>query len=253
MKNILVVTDFSVDSNIALINASKIALVNQSKIILFYKCETNEGFLTKEDSVTGLPKNMFYVKLAYKRAEEQIKKCKLDGGLIEIVVTQGKYKKEIKRVISQYEIDLLVFGAKLNSAFLNKIKFNKRIQKIIKNVNIPVMIVSENIDDYSLNKLVYMSSTNDEDFFSFSKLLLFSNKIKTNIHFVDIDKSLSGEVDDNRVNLITSLCEINNIKLKSEIESLNDNVTHGVAKKCLNDLIKINQKKDVAIANIIVF
>ena len=43
MNNILLVTDFSIYSNKALINASKIAQVNKSKIILFYKCETNEG------------------------------------------------------------------------------------------------------------------------------------------------------------------------------------------------------------------
>jgi len=250
MKNILIVTDFSEYSNKALINVSKIAAAFQSKIIIFHKYEISDGYSTKTESLNELPTDIFYGKLAYKKIEEQVDNCNLDIDSVEIIISHDKYKKEIKRIIKNFSVDLIVFGYKIDENYFTKFKLSKPIRKIIKYVNIPIMLVSEISNNFSLDRLVYLSNTNDEDFYNFSKLLLFSNKIGSNLNFIKIDNSLIRVKDENRVDLMESLCDVNNLKLNTNVISESKAVTYGVSNKCLNDLIKLEEG---TLDNLIVF
>lgn len=266
MKNILIATDFSEYADKAIKTAAKMAINYDSNLILFHHFETPEGYLTDESSTSEFPQDLFYGKLAYQKMEEQLVKCGVDTSKVTMVVTKEKYKKEMKRIVNEHDIDLILFGYNFKNTYFDRFSLSKRIKKIINSVNIPVMIISDSIEDFSLDNLVYVSDVNDEDFFSFSKLLLFASKSDSNLHLVNIEKPLKKKKMKAKVEVMASLCEMNNLELsvydnlfkvkylKHIDEKLDINVSgYGVTKNCLSELMKFNKEEEMTINNLIVF
>lgn len=266
MKNILIATDFSEYADKAVKAAAKIATNYDSNLILFHHFEASEGYLTDESSVSELPQDLFYGKLAYKKMEEQLVKCGIDASNVTLVVTKEKYKKEVKRIVSEYDVDIILFGYNVKNTYLDRFSLSKRIKKIINSINIPVMIISDLAENFSLDNLVYVSDVNDEDFFSFSKLLLFAAKSDSNLHLVNIEKPLKKKKMKAKVEVMASLCEMNNLELnvydnlfkvkylKHIDEKLDINVSgYGVTKNSLSELMKFNKEEEMPINNLIVF
>ncbi len=187
MNNILVLTDFSEVSNYGFSTAIYFAVNTQTKIHILHNMETNEFIeinLGKENNykIGNICDHQLDLILnEWNRIADEQKIS------FYYRATGGKLIENIKNIIQQYNIDLIIMGATGKGKKWQN-EWGSTTEKVIKNLNIPVLIVKDYDDKFQLKTIVFASSFDAREKETFRKFLqLMPIEKEATIHLLTIN------------------------------------------------------------------
>ena len=274
MRAILLLSDFSNFSQQAVVQAGKLANEFNATLVLVHQLEVDEGYFTREAN-EALPATVFYTNIAYQRLDEQTELSGVPANKVVRVVIRDKFKNELRKLIENYGVDLIVYGLdNTNKGILDRLSLNKRMKKLIKHYNVPLMLLNNEIKTVNFKELMYVSNLNDEDFMGFSKFLLFAQKVNCKVHLINLNKKTSEKKlkkQAQRAALMAMLCKSYNLNYEyheqwSAIgDGLNEEerevvlsqsheiVNLGVTKNEIGTVLRLQEQEELGLSNLLIF
>jgi nucleotide-binding universal stress UspA family protein len=204
MKNILVATDFSENSDKALEYAIFLAKAYESKIYLIhtYLPYYIEPGIYSEMLILEEPLNEQY-QITMAKFDPLVKKIREAGLKFETILELNDVTSGIFDAIEKYSIDLLVIGRTGSGGFLNKL-VGSNAAHIIAKASIPVLAIPQQVEKISIQKVLYATQLeydeNDvlEQVFAITKKLgAYVNLVKVNAAFepdIQSDKQFKDQI-----------------------------------------------------------
>ena len=274
MRAILLLSDFSNFSQQAVVQAGKLANQFNTMLVLVHQLEVDEGYFTKEAN-EALPATVFYTNVAYQRLDEQTELSGVKTNKVVRVVIRDKFKNELRKLIENYGVDLIVYGQdNANKGILDRLSLNKRMKKLIKHYNVPLMLLNDENKTVNFKELVYVSNLNDEDFMGFSKFLLFAKKVNCKVHLINLNKNTSEKKlkkQAQRAALMSMLCKSYNLNYeyheqwtslnnsgqdeakKMILKNSTDILSLGITKNEISTVLRLQEQEEIGLGNLLIF
>ena len=274
MKAILLLSDFSNFSQQVVAKAGKLANEFNATLILVHQLAVDEAYLTKELNEV-LPATLFYTNRANQCLDELTKLSGVPAAKVIRVVIRDKFKNELRKLIEDYSVDLLIYG--LDNAYksmLDRLSLNKRMKKLVKHFNVPLMLLNDEHNAVNFEELVYVSNSNDEDFMGFSKFLLFARKVNCKIHLMNFnnkagEKKIKKQAQ--RLALMSMLCKSYNLNYeyheewsllakgekegdaKTEVNNIKKACSLGITKNEIATVLRLQEQEALRLSNVLIF
>ena len=187
MKTILVPVDFSEKSEYAVKLASQIAKKSDGVIHLLHMVELPTGIVDMgAGSNFSIPESMMYLR----KVKEKIVQLREtffseESNVKHAIRFQNPYEG-ITEYSAKINPDLIVMGSKGISDF-EEILIGSNTEKVVRTSKIPVIVVKKDAEKFKMKNIVFASNFKDESKESFSKLVEFANKFKSNIHLLKVN------------------------------------------------------------------
>ena len=192
-KHILIPTDFSVCSKMAMMNAGSIAEKTGAKITLLNVIEPPFNFPTNVEGVIDYLKENAEQHLT--RMEEEFN-TKFAGKNIKLKqqLRIGKPVSQIIEAIGDSKVDLVVMGsgAEENS---RKLIFGSVSTDIMMSSTVPVLAVPENAKELKFENFLFTSNFREGDFNNLKETANFANLFGSNIHLLHVAKEKNLETE----------------------------------------------------------
>ncbi len=201
MKRILVPTDFSKPSQIALDVAQDIAVKASAEIILLHIIEVSAGgsynVEGEVDHSDHMEDKLFMMKLI-DRAKKQLDKIKSDPKLANVrikpLLRLGTPFHGIQTIITEQNVDLVVMGTS-GTGQLEESVIGSNTERIVRQSYCPVLTVYKKPVDQYYKNIVYATSLN-EDEEVFSRIVRKTQQLyESTIHLVHINTPSNFERD----------------------------------------------------------
>lgn len=193
MKNILMPIDFSTNSLNAARYGAALASFTNGKIILFHsydipvKAIDTFGYISDDEYLEVENKELLEdIAIDLMKAHPKLS--------IQWTATAGNLADNIKKLVDEMKIDLVVMGTK-GASGLKEIFMGSNASNIIENVDCPVLAIPENVSFTPLKKIFYATDFHIEDFSSIKKLCSLSNIFKAEVIVGHISNGDSKEKD----------------------------------------------------------
>ncbi len=188
MNTILVPTDFSDVSNLALNVAKDIALKSGAKIKLahFYSLPiVNPTFAEVSVSAELLESIQ---KTATETVEKIASNIKNEGIEVEVLVEMGMATSEIIEVSKEKDIDLIVMGTTGATNLVNKL-LGSNAMHVMQRTEKPIILIPRDCVYDGIYQIVYTNSFNEDDTKVLSDLFKFADAIKAiDLHILTINE-----------------------------------------------------------------
>ncbi len=172
MKKIIVPTDFSKPSQLAIDVAADIARKANAELVLLHVIEevTGGSFNVEGEAMYGDTENkLFTVRLidrARKQLEKQATDQKLSGIKVKQLLRLGTPFHGIQTIITEQKADLVVMGTS-GRGQLEEMIIGSNTEKVVRHAHCPVLTVQKKPAKSEFKNIVYATSLNtDEDVFS---------------------------------------------------------------------------------------
>jgi len=172
MKKIIVPTDFSKPSQLAIDAAADIARKANAELVLLHVIEevTGGSFNVEGEAMYGDTENkLFTVRLidrARKQLEKQATDQKLSGIKVKQLLRLGTPFHGIQTIITEQKADLVVMGTS-GRGQLEEMIIGSNTEKVVRHAHCPVLTVQKKPAKSEFKNIVYATSLNtDEDVFS---------------------------------------------------------------------------------------
>jgi len=172
MKKIIVPTDFSKPSQLAIDAAADIARKANSELVLLHVIEeaTGGSFNVEGEAIYGDAENKLFTMRLIDRARKQLEKQASDQKLAGIKVKQllrlGTPFHGIQTIITEQKADLVVMGTS-GRGQLEEMIIGSNTEKVVRHAHCPVLTVQKKPAKSDFKNIVYATSLNiDEDVFS---------------------------------------------------------------------------------------
>ena len=185
MKKILVPTDFSEHSEVALKVAAQIAKKNNSEITILHLLELPSQMNDAILGGTSIPETMLFMKKANEMLDEVASRPYLDGIQITEFTKIDKPAQGIIQVSKEHDVDLIIMGSH-GSSGIDELLIGSNAEKVVRNSEIPVLVIKKNTTDFNTTKIVFASDFSDEAKRPFEKFLKFAKAFDSEIHLVTI-------------------------------------------------------------------
>lgn len=193
MKNILLPIDFSENSLNAARYGAELATYTKDRLVLFHcyqlpvEVMNTFGYISDDE---------------YLRVETLELLEDIANGLVKShpelsikwMTDMGDFSTQVKRIVDDMEIDLVIMGTK-GASGLKEIFMGSNTSHIIENIDCPVLAVPEDVKFKPLNKMLYATDFNIEDFESINKLCGLSKIFKAEVLVGHISDGRSKERD----------------------------------------------------------
>jgi len=170
LKEILVPTDFSEESNYALEFAAEIAKkIPDHTLYLFHVIEQPSGdsfHVTGEMNLGGGMDQLFLIKLIEKtkeRMKAQAEQDYLEGINVETKIYVGRPYQGISEVVRDNEVDLVVMTTHTVGGFL-EFFVGSETQKVLRHSLCPVIALKEKVPSNSIKKIALATDLNLDQF-----------------------------------------------------------------------------------------
>jgi nucleotide-binding universal stress UspA family protein len=164
MMKILVPTDFSAASQVAVNVAIQIAKQTDGQIILLHIVEeASEGSFNVEGVVASdmnWEERIFIKKLIEKgktQLGEFVEKAKSDGVLARTEIRMGNAYHGISTIINEHKVDFVVMGTRGHSK-MEELLIGSTVEKVIRHSHCPVLTVHETAITHNIKEIVYATS-----------------------------------------------------------------------------------------------
>jgi len=172
MKKIIVPTDFSKPSQLAIDAAADIARKANAELVLLHVIEevTGGSFNVEGEAMYGDTENKLFTVRLIDRARKQLEKQAMDQKLSGIKVKQllrlGTPFHGIQTIITEQKADLVVMGTS-GRGQLEEMIIGSNTEKVVRHAHCPVLTVQKKPARSEFKNIVYATSLNtDEDVFS---------------------------------------------------------------------------------------
>lgn len=173
MKRILVPTDFSKTSQIAIETAYDIALKVKGELVLLHVVEeaSSDSYNVEGEIVFDgdAEERLFTMKLierSRKLLQKQANDPKLSGVKIKTLLRLGTPFHGMQTVITEQKVDLVVMGTAGQSEF-DQMIIGSNTEKVVRHAHCPVLTVHRKPGNSDFKSMVYATSLNaDEEIFS---------------------------------------------------------------------------------------
>jgi nucleotide-binding universal stress UspA family protein len=193
IKKILVPTDFSVHSNLALNYAAEISHKSGAEITLLHVIEPPYNFPSQIDST--LEKIKENSKSQLNTLIKNFKKEQPDKNLIvKDVITTGMTAPEIIQSIDRFGSDLVVMGSRGQSA-AKKIFFGSVSTDVLLRSPVPVIAYPENASADDFKHLLFATDFRNGDIQNLEKLTGFAELFNSTIHILHVSESKELKTD----------------------------------------------------------
>jgi nucleotide-binding universal stress UspA family protein len=185
MKKILVPTDFSPQAENALKVAAQIAIKHGSEIYLVHSLEMPLSISGSGDN-SNLPESLYFIKLAEKNFSEILKNSYLDNIDVREAIGHDEIYNDIKAIVEDNEIDLIVMGSHGASGF-KEMFIGSNTEKVVRTSSIPVLVIKNNHDVFEINDFVFASDFADDCKWSFNEAQKFAASAGAKMHLLFVN------------------------------------------------------------------
>ncbi|WP_299323513.1 universal stress protein [uncultured Maribacter sp.] len=185
MKKIIVLTDFSNQSEQALKAAADLAKKHKVELLVVHMLELNQAIITSPDGMY-IEQTVFLVKLAEKNLKEFLEKPYLEGITVTPVIKHYKVFSELNAIAKEHDADLIVMGSNGASGF-EEMFIGSNAEKVVRNATVPVLVIKGEITNLSLDRFVFACDFNDDNLPAFQKAKEFAEMLGANMEVVFIN------------------------------------------------------------------
>ncbi|WP_324026271.1 universal stress protein [Maribacter sp. BPC-D8] len=185
MKKIIVLTDFSNQSEQALKAAADLAKKHKVELLVVHMLELNQAIITSPDGMY-IEQTVFMVKLAEKNLKEFIEKPYLEGVTVTPVIKHYKVFSELNVMAKEHDADLIVMGSNGASGF-EEMFIGSNAEKVVRNATVPVLVIKGEITNLSLDRFVFACDFNDDNLPAFQKAKEFAVMLGASMEVVFIN------------------------------------------------------------------
>jgi nucleotide-binding universal stress UspA family protein len=185
MKKILVPTDFSPQAENALKVAAQIAIKHGSEIYLVHSLEMPLSISGSGDN-SNLPESLYFIKLAEKNFSEILKNSYLDNIDVREAIGHDEIYNDIKAIVEDNEIDLIVMGSHGASGF-KEMFIGSNTEKVVRTSSIPVLVIKNNHDVFEINDFVFASDFAADCKWSFNEAQKFAASVGAKMHLLFVN------------------------------------------------------------------
>ena len=240
MKKIIVLTDFSEQSENALKAAAELAKKHKIALLVVHMLELNEALITSPEGVYA-EQTVFMVKLAEKNLKEFLDKSFLKGVSVTPIIKHYKVFSELDVIAEEHKADLIVMGSNGTSG-LEEFFVGSNAEKVVRNASVPVLVIKGEVKDFSIDRFVFACDFNDDNLPAFQKSKEFAELFEATMEVVYIntpnDEFLSNRDAFQKINLF-----LTKANAPQQVEIYNDySVEQGIlnyGKSVLADAIAI--------------
>ena len=185
MKKIIVLTDFSNQSEQALKAAADLAKKHKVELLVVHMLELNQAIITSPDGMY-IEQTVFLVKLAEKNLKEFLEKPYLEGVKVTPVIKHYKVFSELNAIAKEHDADLIVMGSNGASGF-EEMFIGSNAEKVVRNATVPVLVIKGEITNLSLDRFVFACDFNDDTLPAFQKAKEFAAMLDASMEVVFIN------------------------------------------------------------------
>ncbi|UII24485.1 universal stress protein [Fulvivirga maritima] len=192
MKRILVPTDFSDQAKYALDAAHKIALKTGAALVLIHVIEdanVTSVHYTGEVELPEMTDRLFMMRMIEK-GKKNLEKLATSEAFADIVVEQelriGSPYHNIRDIVSEQEVDLVVMGTK-GSSGVEEFLIGSNAEKVVRHAKCPVLTIHEKLQSDSLDTIVYATALDEDEIASFEVVKAFQAMYGAKINIVRIN------------------------------------------------------------------
>ncbi|WP_405396409.1 universal stress protein [Maribacter sp. Asnod2-G09] len=185
MKKIIVLTDFSNQSEQALKAAADLAKKHKVELLVVHMLELNQAIITSPDGMY-IEQTVFLVKLAEKNLKEFLEKPYLEGVTVTPVIKHYKVFSELNVIAKEHDADLIVMGSNGASGF-EEMFIGSNAEKVVRNATVPVLVIKGEVTNLSLDRFVFACDFNDDNLPAFQKAKEFAAMLGASMEVVFIN------------------------------------------------------------------
>ncbi len=174
MKRILVPTDFSKQSEVALKVAGFIAANSDIEIYILHSIEMPVNFSSV--STGTVPESIFHIKLAENKFEELLEKPYLEDLEVHEAIGHAEVYLDINEVVKERDIDLIIIGSHGISGF-KEMFVGTNTEKVVSSSNVPVMVIKNEHESFNINNFVFLIDFSEDGIVPYKKALKFSKQV----------------------------------------------------------------------------
>lgn len=220
MKTILVPTDFSEHSKNALNAAALIAKHQNAKLLVVHMAGANDSSFIKSEN-QNVEETFFHIRLAEKNFVEFLDKPYLEGLTVNQVIKKNTGFKEIKNVISDNDVSLVVMSSHGTSGF-QEMLIGSNTEKVIRYSDVPVLVIKKPAAEYKMGVGVYTSDFSEESIQAYKTAKEYFKEWQTEMKMVYVNPAgskfkNSREMNEMFTNFFTKAGENNASELKDAV------------------------------------
>ena len=185
MKKIIVLTDFSNQSEQALKAAADLAKKHKVELLVVHMLELNQAIITSPDGMY-IEQTVFLVKLAEKNLKEFLEKPYLEGVTVTPVIKHYKVFSELNAIAKEHDADLIVMGSNGASGF-EEMFIGSNAEKVVRNATVPVLVIKGEVTNLSIDRFVFACDFNDDNLPAFQKAKEFAVMLNASMEVVFIN------------------------------------------------------------------
>lgn len=192
MKKILVPTDFSEQAGYALEVAWHIAKKANSHLILLHVVEdTNIASMhyTGEIDMPHMEDRLFMMKLIEK-GKEDLARLAADSKYADVIMEQqlriGSPYHNIRDIISEHQVDLVVMGTK-GSSGLEEFLIGSNAEKVVRHAKCPVLTIHKKAENFDFKNIVYATALEEEEEQCVGIVKAFQSLYNSRLHLLRVN------------------------------------------------------------------
>lgn len=192
MKKILVPTDFSDQANYALDVANNIARRSDAVLILLHVVEDasiNSMHYTGEIDLPNMEDRLFMMKLIEK-GKKDMADLAAHPAYSDIIIEQelriGSAYNNIKDIITEHDVDLVVMGTK-GSSGLEEFLIGSNAEKVVRHAKCPVLTIHEKPEHEEFKDIVYATALEEEEEQCIRVVKIFQELYDAKIHLLRVN------------------------------------------------------------------
>jgi len=185
MKKIIVLIDFSEQSENALKVAVSLAKKHDTEILALHMLELNSALISSEAGMYP-EQTVFFLKLAEKRFKGFLNKDYVADSTITPIIKHFKVFSEVNEVAKKHNADMIIMGSHGTDG-LKEIFIGSNAEKVVRNAEIPVLVIKKEHISFKIDRFVFASDFKEDKLPAFKKAKDFAAMLRAKLDLVYIN------------------------------------------------------------------
>ena len=185
MKKIIVPTDFSEQSEMALKVAAELARKNNADLIALHMLELATGIMANSEHIPQVH-IVHMIKLAEKRFEKLLKSDYLNGVKITSIIKPYKVFSEVDELAKEHQAELIVMGSHGTDG-LQEIFIGSNTERVVRSSEIPVLVVKGEMNQFKTDRFVFACDFKEESVPAAKKAMAFAKLLEADLKMVYVN------------------------------------------------------------------
>ena len=186
MKNILVPTDFSVQSEYALQVAAQIAKQTGAALNVSHMLGLHNTLINTTDNQSA-EHALFQLKLSQKKFKSFLNKEYLKGLTVHESVENRTIFGAINNIAKEKKADLIIMGSHGTTGLVEDIFVGSNTEKVVRTSEVPVLVIKKKAENFKLKEVVFACDFKPEVIDVYRKAMQLFDTFNCNVHLLYIN------------------------------------------------------------------